>query len=181
MIYSSVNYQPLEFITKNGTVSLSLIEDILTNNIEWRLEQLVPKQYLEDDILHFHVYDKLIASWSNLLREWYSIGVRKDITTFLYWARVKYHPRHIKIGITYDIAKRSDFPNNKYYDYHIIRWTRNRYACAYLEYKIRTLFCMKKSEIIDGKQLQDVIDYANNFHWKREMKEELELLGWNFK
>ena len=114
------------------------------------------------------------------MREWIYVGVRKDITTYIYWARIKRHPKYIKIGITYDIGKRSEFENNKYYDYHVIRWCKNRYQAAYVEYKVRTLFCNHCSEIIDIKDINEVINYIRNFHWKKEYKNELTLLGWRF-
>lgn len=121
--------------------------------------------------------DNVISAWTNLLREWFIVGIRKDITTYIYWARVKYHPSLVKIGITYDIMKRSKFPNNKYYDYHCIKYCRSRYSAAYIEYKVRTEFCRKNSELIELDCLSNVIDYIRNF---KGNKQELRLLGWRF-
>ena len=162
-------------------ISIELFKDIQNENLQSRLTRLVPQKYLKDDIDYYNIQDNIISSWINLMREWFCIGIRKDITTYFYWARIKHHPKYIKIGITYDINNRSNFENNKYYDYHCIRWCSNRYACAYLEYKVRTLFCNRNSETIELCKLNTVIDYVKNFHYSKTMREELQVLGWKFK
>ena len=151
--------------------------DLHNRNLKYRIDKLIPEKYLKDDIDYYFIIDNIISSWTNLLREWFKITIRKDITTHLYWARVKRHPKLIKIGITYNIEDRSNFLNNRYYDYHIIKKFPNRFSCAYVEYKIRTLFCKANSELIELDQLNDVIDYANNV---KANKQELILLGWKF-
>ena len=164
----------------NKILNKEFLIDVYNKNLNHRISKLVPSKCINDNIEHYYITNNIISSWINLIREWIYIGIRKDITTYVYWARVKKHPKYIKIGITYDINKRSEFENNKYYDYHVIRWCKNRYAAAYIEYKVRTLFCLNNSEIIDDKVLDNVINYIRNFHWKNEYKEELSILGWRF-
>ena len=157
------------------------IQDVFCEKLEDRLNKLIPEKYINDNIEYYYISDNIISSWINLINEWTCRNIRSDITTYIYWARIKRHTNHIKIGITYDVIKRSEFENNKYYDYHVIRWCKNRYIAAYIEYKVRTLFCNTKSEIININDLGTVIDYINNLHYTKDIKQELELLGWNFK
>lgn len=181
ILSKNIDYTELQnklVITKN--INGKLIDDIYNNNINDRLLKLIPREYIESTIDYYYIGEHFLRAWTNLLREWFFVGIRKDISTYIYWARVKKHPKYIKIGITYDIVKRASFENNKYYDYHVIRVCSNRYQAAYVEYKVRTLYCNRSSEMIDIEKFSDVIDYIRKFHWNNNMYEELSNLGWRF-
>lgn len=169
-----------EKLKYSKVINREFLIDVYNGDLNKRIVQLIPKKYIDDDRENYYVVSNIISAWINLIREWIYVGVRKDIATYIYWARVKRHPKHIKIGITYDVVQRSQFENNKYYDYHVIRWCKNRYSAAYLEYKIRTLYCTKNSEIIELEKLNEVCKYVRNFHYSKENKKELEILGWRF-
>lgn len=169
-------------VDTNAVKKLTHIPNVLTRakvNVN-NLSLLMPDNIRNDDTERYLATDNYRDAWDNLLREWFSVSIRKDIETTLYWARVKRRPDIIKIGISYDLDKRAAFKNNRCYDYHIIRKFPNRYQCAYAEYKLRTLFCFPCSEMLDVTLLSDVIRYVKNLHYNDTVHNELELLGWGF-
>ena len=124
---------------------------------------------------------KIFASWKNLLKEW-TIRNRqiKNKETYIYYAKSKLSNKELKIGI-------SNNPNHRYsdksnfYDIQIIRSFDNRYQAAYVEYKLRTLFCKGiNNEIIDKRNILEVIDYVNSIHYNKSIEKELKILGWKF-
>ena len=124
---------------------------------------------------------KIFASWKNLLKEW-TIRNRqiKNKTTYVYYAKSKLSNKELKIGISNNPNHRYN-DKSDYYDIQIIKSFNNRYQAAYIEYKIRTLFCNGiNNEIIDKSDLSLVINYVNSTHYNKNVEKELKLLGWKF-
>ena len=180
--FNEIQYKELkEKLRYNNILSDDFLRDVYNNNLNWRLERLISiNNNFDNNIDYYNISESYIKGWINLLREWVFVSIRKDLKTHLYMAKIKNHPKYVKIGITYDINQRSNFENNPYYDYHILRTFDNRYVAAYCEYKLRTLYCSHGSEHLDINIINEVRLYINNLHYNNNCKEELKLLGWKF-
>lgn len=121
---------------------------------------------------------KVYNSWLNFMRECISrTYLSKQESTYVYFAKSKENIREYKIGITTNPNRRYG-KNDRYYDLQIIRKFDNRYQAAYVEYKLRTLFCNGvNNEIINEKVLDNVIKYVKNIKYNNKTKNELKVLG----
>lgn len=121
---------------------------------------------------------KVYNSWINLMKEW-TIRTKaiKDKPTYVYFAKCKNNKRECKIGITNDPKSRYS-KKDDYYCLQIIRKFDNRYQAAYVEYKLRTLFCNGvNNELISSKYLNDIIKYVKRLKYSKKVENELKVLG----
>lgn len=142
----------------------------------YQLSEFLNDYYKDDTFMIECCLETVGSSWFNLIKECFRKNSTKNVPTFFYYAKAHDNEEIYKIGITNNPNGRYG-KTDRFYNLIPIKEYPNRYVCAYIEYKIRTIFCYDNTEITDKDNLDLIIDYVNNFEITDRVKQELQLLG----